>query len=198
MQRSPNKTAPSKFPPNPLQWGAERNGLALRSHFDKPLHLPLQPFEIAKNIDGVTLLSQEQFESVIGEECAARLFGVHRRSWSGFVVPVEGWNVVVINSTHPVTRQHATLMEELFHIRLRHVPTKISLCPQTKLMRREYAKDIEHDAYWSAAAALVPYFTLKEMLASGMTIEAVAEFFGVSVDLVRFRMNVTKLARKRR
>jgi len=121
-----------------------------------------------------------------------------RNQWSGFVVPVDGLHLIVINHTHAVTRQHATLTEELFHIILRHQPTKIRICPITGLLRREYSPAIEREAFCSAAAALVPYGPLKEVLASGGTIESIAEAFGVSVQLVAFRMKVTKLWRRTR
>ena len=181
-----------------MQWTPERNGHDLRARFGKPGHVPLEPFEIAGRFDDVELLNQSSFEQIVGASCARELFGRSRDKWSGFVVPVEGLHLIVINSTHPLTRQHATLMEELFHITLRHQPSQIYLCPISGLLRREYTPEIEKDAYWSAAAALVPYAALKQFVQSGGTMEAIAETFDVSVDLVEFRMKVTKLWRRRR
>jgi hypothetical protein len=56
--------------------------------------------------------------------------------------------------------------------------------------------EIEHDAYWWAAAALVPYGVLKHIFCAGGTIESIAEFFDVSVPLVEFRLKVTRLLRR--
>jgi Zn-dependent peptidase ImmA (M78 family) len=95
-----------------------------------------------------------------------------------------------------MSRQHATLTEELFHIRLGHTPCRLSPCPVSGLIRREFTRKVETEAYHSAAAALVPYCTLKEMLTSGETVKSIAKFFHVSVELVQFRMNVTRLARR--
>jgi Zn-dependent peptidase ImmA (M78 family) len=198
MQRSRNKPGQSKFPPNPTQWNAERNGHSIRSQFGKALHLPLEPFDVASRMPGVKLLTREEFEGVVGKVCTAALFGPHRDAWSGFVVPVDGLHLIVLNSTHAPSRQHATLTEELFHIRLRHKPCRLSPCPVSGMMRREFTREIEEEAYHSAAAALVPYFTLKELVKSGETIESIAEFFHVSVKLVPFRINVTRLVRRSR
>jgi hypothetical protein len=196
MQPSRNKAGKIEFPPNPTQWDAERNGHSLRAHFGKALHLPLEPFDVANRTPNVRLLVREEVEPIVGSECATSLFGVHRRSWSGFVVPVNGSHFIVLNSTHAMSRQHATLTEELFHIRLGHTPCRLSPCPVSGLIRREFTRKVETEAYHSAAAALVPYCTLKEMLTSGETVKSIAKFFHVSVELVQFRMNVTRLARR--
>ena len=193
-----NNGETSNFPPNPNQWNAERNGLALRSRFSRPAPLPLEPFEIARQFDGVELVAKARLADLLGASCTGELFGRSRDKWSGFVVPVDGLNLIVINYTHPITRQHATLAEELFHIILGHQPSKIYLCPATGLLRREYTPDLEHEAYWSAAAALLPYAALRELVRSGGTLESIADSFGVSVPLVQFRMKVTKLWRATR
>ena len=197
MPLSRNNLGQSKFPPNPKQWDAERNGLALRAQFGRPLHAPLGPFEVARAHDGIRLLDRPEFEELVGARCACTLFGEYRDAWSGFVVPVDGTNVIVVNATHPPTRQNATLTEELFHIRLEHAPCTLSRCPITGLMNREYTRSVEHDAYWSAGAALVPYVTLRELVRSGTNAERIAELFDVSVPLVHMRMKLTKLWRSR-
>jgi Zn-dependent peptidase ImmA (M78 family) len=197
MQHIPANHDGPKFPPNPNHWRPERNGHSLRRDFDRPPDLQLDPFEIARRTPGVELLDRPKIEQIIGAVCASELYGRSQRKWSGFVVPVLGRHLVVINDTHAPTRQVATLTEELFHIRLGHQPSRIYCCPITRLLRREYSREVEHDAYWSAAAALVPYGVLREMIRSGATIESIAEHFCVSVALVQFRLNVTRLARHR-
>jgi hypothetical protein len=198
MRPTPNNLGQNKFPPNPKQWAAERNGHKLRARFGKSLHVPLEPFEIAHQFDGVELLERAGVESIVGSECADRIYGRHRNVWSGFAIPVAGKHLVVVNSTHSRTRQQATLMEELFHITLGHVPMRIMPCPVTGILKREFSPEIEEDARFSAAAALVPYGPLKGMFTSGGTAESIAEWFGVSVQLVQFRLQVTRIVRRRK
>lgn len=198
MQRSRNKTGPSKFPPNPKQWDAERNGLKIRSDFSRAAHVPLEPFDIAVCTKNVRLLGRDEFAQIVGGNNARILFELHPNKWSGFTVPVNGLNLIVLNSTHASTRQHATLMEELFHIRLGHKPCRVFQCPETGIMRREFDSKIEVEARHSAFASLVPFAALRDMLHSGGTIESIAEHFCVSIDVVNFRLNVTKLRRNGR
>ena len=196
MQPFPSKS-PSKFPPNPAQWQPERNGHSLRVRFGRSVHVRLDPFEIAGRFAEVELLPREKVIATVGAECAAELFGRSKDCWSGLGIPLAGRTLIVLNHTHPVTRQTATLTEELFHIILGHKPSKISVCPISGKMQREHMKGVEDEAYCSAAAALVPYAALKFKIECGDTIEAIAEFFGVSISLVQFRMKTTKLWRRR-
>jgi len=194
---TPRAKKQSDFPPNPAQWQPERNGLKFRHRFAVPPDVPLQPFEIGKRFPDATLLRRDDLERLVAPEDLAEAFGPARFRWSAVTVPIPGvGNVIILNDTHATTRQNATLMEEFFHIVLRHKPSKIKPCPHTGLMRREFDSSMEEEAYWSAAAALVPYGALRCMVEQGHTISGIATYFEVSVDLVEFRLKVTKLWRK--
>jgi Zn-dependent peptidase ImmA (M78 family) len=71
-------------------------------------------------------------------------------------------------------------------------------CALTGLIRREYDRDTEQAAYWSAAAALVPYGALRAMVHGGRETAVIAQHFEVSDALVAFRLKVTKLWKRRR
>ena len=60
-------------------------------------------------------------------------------------------------------------------------------------MSRDYRKTDEEEAYGVGAAGLVPYVTLKSLLAKGKTSTQIAARYGVSRDLVEYRMKVTRL-----
>lgn len=156
----------------------------------------LQPFEVGRQLDEVTLLRRADLVGMVAAEDLAEAFGPARWRWSAVTVPLPGNQfVIIINDTHAITRQHATLMEELFHIVLRHKPSTIRPCPITGLIKREYNKAVENEAYWSAAAALVPYPALRHMVEAGHSTEQIADHFRVSVALVGFRLKITKLWR---
>jgi Zn-dependent peptidase ImmA (M78 family) len=184
-----------EFPPNPTQWDAERAGLTLRRKFDVPSDAPLRPFSL--QFDGVYVLStRKQVEEFVDASLCRKLFGAHRRSWSGMTIPVDDEFVIMVNETHPQTRKNATLMEEHFHVLLGHKPCRIFICPTTGLMRREYDKQTENEAYFASAASLVPYCALKEMVHGGGHVTEIAEHFEVSRDLVSFRLKTCKLYRR--
>jgi hypothetical protein len=62
-------------------------------------------------------------------------------------------------------------------------------------MNRDYRKADEEEAYAVGAAALVPYAMLKRMLLQGRTSKDIGLHFGVSHELVEYRMKVTHLWR---
>ena len=187
----------SEYPPNPAQWPPERHGLRFRQRFSIPADEPLHPYEIGRRFADVKLLRREDLEEMVAPEDLAEAFGPASRRWSAVTVPIPGNGfVIIMNDTHAATRQNATLMEEFFHIVLNHKPTRIRPCPTTGLMKREFNKAVEDEAYWSAAAALVPYAALRHLVDEGHSIHEIASHFEVSEDLVEFRLKVTKLWRR--
>lgn len=190
-----NTRGSSSFPPNPSQWSAERNGLTFRERFRVLGTAPLRPFQLS--LPNVTLLAAAaDLRQYVDDDLLLKLFGEHRRKWSGMTIPCDDHFIVIMNETHARTRQNATLMEEYFHIILRHKPLRIGQCPVTGLIRREYEKAFEVEAYHSAAAALVPYAAMRRMIQDGATGRDIACNFEVSEDLVAFRLKTCKLYRR--
>jgi hypothetical protein len=187
----------SDFPPNPAQWPFERNGRKFRQRFSIPFDQPLRPFEIGGRFSDVTLLSRDDLAAMVEAEDLAEAFGPARHRWSAVTIPIPGNGfVIIMNDTHARTRQNATLMEEYFHIVLGHKPSRIKQCPLTGLMKREFNKKMENEAYWSAAAALVPFTALRDMVDAGLSVGQIAGHFEVSDALVEFRLKVTKQWRR--
>lgn len=185
----------SPFPPNPSQWPAERNGMAFRTRFGRKSGEPLRPFDIS--LPGVTLLATlDDLREFVDEEVLANFFGEHRQKWSGMTIPIDDEFVIIMNHTHAKTRQSATLMEEYFHILLEHKPSRVGHCPVTGLVKREFDRKLETEAYHSAAAALVPFAALRELVRGGSSGREIAAFYEVSEELVAFRLKTCKLYRR--
>lgn len=124
------------------------------------------------------------------------LRGPGASNWSGLALPLSNnRTLVVYNDAHPVTRIRATLMEEFFHLRLRHPLTVVRVYDEDGKSRTHDAQ-IEAMAYGSGAAALVPFQALSKLINDGARIGRVADHFQVSNDLVIFRTKVTKLYRR--
>lgn len=94
-------------------------------------------------------------EDLVSPELANRAY---QANWDGFAFqfPQEATLMVVLNSIRPATRQSATLMEELSHGLLRHVPSRLQVDPQIGLPRRDYNKEQEQEAYNLGATILLP------------------------------------------
>lgn len=184
-----------RFPPNPSQWDAERNGMRFRSRFGLGPDTPLRPFD--RKLPSVSLISSRtQLVELVDEDLLDKLLGSARQNWSGMTIPCDDEYIIVMNPTHPRTRQNATLTEEYFHILLKHKPTRVGICPATGVIRREFDPVIETEAYHSAAAALLPYSALKCMVSDRMAIRQIADHFEISTELVSFRLKICKLYRR--
>lgn len=186
------------YPPNPKQWPIERNGITFRSHHGISPSDPLKPLELVLRLPGVRLLRRADLIESFTADAIQTLYEARKDVWSAFTLNLNGsGHLIVFNDTHPVTRQHATLMEEIFHIQLKHKPSEIDVCPVTGLMKRKYNAAVETEAYGSAAAALAPYSVLRALLEAGKEVSEIADQFEVSQDLIRFRLRVTRLVRKK-
>lgn len=185
------------YPPNPKQWNNEREALALRADLRLGLDVVLEPelaFELLPRtyVYGHGALSRAE----PGFDFVAHFRGPGQGSWSGAAFPTpDGAYCVLYNDAHPRTRIRATLMEEFFHLRLGHPATEVRFL-NGEAVRGTYHKGIEAEAFACGAAALLPYKVLKARHQAGEDESQIAAAFGVSTDLVRFRLSVTRLVRR--
>jgi len=171
-------------PPEVGRWRLyERMGLQIRSFVGISLNVKLDAFGLAKSINARVLYISDLAE--LPESSRVLLDAIE--GWSGGATQDlgDGSYVIVLNKRHSLGRQTATLMEEVCHIIFGH---KLSVIMPSQLGGRNYNFKIEEEAYTVGAAALVPYFSLKEMLGSGSSIRKISSNFGVSPSLVMYRI----------
>lgn len=183
------------LPPNPLQWECENHGLDLRRELGVSVGVRLEINSVFALIAGARVIAH-------GEVACADLFLKHFRvgngRWSGLAIRLsDGSDLVIYNDSHAETRVRATLMEEFFHLRLNHPRSVIRLLTDGS-HARSLDTEIERVAYGSGAAALVPFLGLKSLCDQRLSTREIAGNYGVSTDLVQYRMNVTRLRRKHR
>jgi IrrE N-terminal-like domain len=196
---SSSRAAKGLLPPNPKQWDNERRGLALREELRLGLDCILEP-EIAFETLPRTYVYGHGALIATGTpiDFVSHFRGAGLRSWSGAAFPTpDGAYCILYNDAHPRTRIRATLMEEFFHLRLGHPATKLRVL-NGEPSRRTFHAGIEAEAYGSGAAALVPYKTLKALHQVGEDENGIGAAFGVSAALARYRLNVTRLNRRRK
>ena len=58
---------------------------------------------------------------------------------------------------------------------------------------RNFDKNQEEVAYAVGAATLIPYFSLKQAVAAGLNSDVIARRYGVSRDLIEYRIKVCRL-----
>jgi Zn-dependent peptidase ImmA (M78 family) len=83
-------------------------------------------------------------------------------------------------------------MHELSHIILGHKPSQIVfLTPDSKIALRDYNQDLEEEAIWLSGCLLLPREALIFIRRSGLSDSKACHRYGVSSNLLTFRMNMT-------
>ena len=159
---------------------------------------PLNPFELAR-FAKLLVVPFEAIQDLLSEEMREHLLGEGSNKWSGGAsgVPLpDGRKLIILNPTHTPTRHQATLMEEICHVFLGHKPSRLAVKNYNKQgqeIARDYNESDEEAAYSIGAAALVPYSALRDFVQKGKTSREIARHFGVSRELVEYRMKVSRL-----
>jgi hypothetical protein len=161
---------------------AEQLAVEIRQDLGLDVDSPLCPWKLAEHlsIEIHTLGSIRDREpnaysylSTVGREyfSAVTLFG----GSTGNI------RVIYHNEFHALPRQRSNLAHELAHAILLHTPTEIFCCDPTA----------EEEAKWLGPALLVPRGAAVRLAINRVSPSAAAETYGVSVDLMRMRLNVT-------
>ncbi|MFQ5903595.1 MAG: helix-turn-helix domain-containing protein [Candidatus Binatia bacterium] len=167
----------------------EAFAVRLRKTINYDLDAPLDPFDL--EVTGVQVKRVDEIPNI-----PRRTMGVLMRShpmfWSAITLPLNdaesAW-LIVLNSAHTLERQRATLMEEVCHILLGHHLTMISHMEGQTF--RDYNEEQERDAYGLGAAILIPKSALLGRVERGESAEEIAEHFGISQELVEYRIKLT-------
>ena len=169
----------------------ERVGLRIREFAGLSLNDPLDPFGLAK-FAKITVIRPAELPQ-LPSNVLRELVGRSQSRWSGVTLALPGGEqLCILNPTHGPERTRATLMEEIAHVLLGHEPTRI-FTGVGGISCREYNAANEEVAYGVGAAALVPYAPLFVGLMDGATSDSIAKQYGVSPELVCYRIKITML-----
>ena len=151
---------------------------------------PLDPWRLAELLD-IPVLRLSEFQE--SEEGAYHYFrGQGRSVFSAVTVFYGTRRLIVHNDSHSPGRQASNVCHELAHGLLLHAPTPIlddKGC-------RYWSKEIEEEANWLSGVLLVPDEAAIAVVKGGIDLARAAPYYGVSVQMLTFRINVSG-ARKR-
>lgn len=148
----------------------------------------LDPWDYASDLK-VDVIGADQLD--LSAQYARQLLEVDPSSWSGLTLGHAGKTMIVLNSAQVRVRQCSTLMHELAHIRLGHVPASVQISETGMLLLSDYSDVQEEEADWLMGALLLPRPALLSLRAKGQTLEQIAELYAVSNDLCRWRLRMT-------
>jgi Zn-dependent peptidase ImmA (M78 family) len=167
---------------------AERLSAQARRELSLDSAAPLDPWHYAQYI-GVVIIDFDTLE--ISAECRERLLQTDSESWSGMTLKEGGVTAIIINPVHSCGRQCSTLMHELAHVILKHVPARVEISTTGMLLLSDYSEEAEAEADWLAGAMLLPREVLVRCRRRGDTIPEIALAFGTSDQLCEWRLRMT-------
>ena len=160
-------------------------------------------------LDPVTSLPAEQLASYLGvylwsvqdlgldPEDVTQLVDNDPASWSAITVSAASMDAIILNPNHRRGRYSSDVMHELAHLLLGHEPSTMFFAGHENLALRGFNKDAEEEANWLAGALLLPRDALVKLRGKNCPPEVVCDEFGVSKQMLEFRMRVTGVERQR-
>jgi len=125
----------------------------------------------------------------LSKSCLHYLINDGADDWSAMSVPLslaeDRWTIFR-NDRHSLERQRVTYLEECWHILLGHKLTKVAKIGTA--YGRTYESSEEHDAFYLAAASLLPEKAVLGAVERGETAGEIGEEFGISPELVEYRI----------
>ncbi|UVT17815.1 MAG: ImmA/IrrE family metallo-endopeptidase [Nitrospira sp.] len=125
-------------------------------------------------------------------------FGWHAVS---LILP-DGRALLIYNPRKSAGRRASDIAHELAHLIQEHKPSTVILSQDGSFAMRTFDQKQEDEANWLAWSLLLPREALVRTMRQGMSIETTANMYGVSTQLVNYRLSVTgvsvQLARMRR
>ncbi|NRQ30618.1 ImmA/IrrE family metallo-endopeptidase [Nonomuraea sp. NN258] len=145
----------------------------------------LDPHQLAAHL-AIPIIPLSDFEA--DAPLAHTQFGSKETfAFSAVTVFYGSQRTVVHNDFQPLGRQANNITHEASHGLLHHPPTPAI----DDRGCRNWRKDIEDEAAWLAGVLLIPEETALYIARQQWPMEQAAERFGVSVDLLRWRLNKT-------
>lgn len=157
---------------------------------------PLCPEDLAAHLNVIVWRPQEV--PGLTESSLRRLINHDSDSWSAVTIRHNDTNLTIVNSAHAPTRQRSSLSHELAHLILDHEPGRIDLSPAGHLLLNSFEREQEEEADWLSGTLLVPRAGLVIAYQAVHDLGVLANQFGVSVDMLNWRLRMTGVATQAR
>jgi Zn-dependent peptidase ImmA (M78 family) len=172
-----------------LRWGfkkeAESTAIEIRDELGLRKTDPLDPWRLAKHLE-IPIRTLSEFD--ITAPFAARFFAEEGESqFSAVTVFRDTARVIVHHDAHSRARQASDIAHELSHALLGHPPTQALDDRGCRL----WDQTVEDEANWHSGVLLVPAPAAWLVAAHGYTLKWAADHYGVSEQMMRFRLNMT-------
>ena len=154
----------------------------------------LDPFRLADHL-GVRVTTPEGIPT-LSDRARRQLVEIDPGSWSAVTIALGDAKLVILNSGHSNARQRSSLTHELAHLILNHATDQTRLSHEGLLFRGTFDREQEEEADWFSGCLLVPRDGLLGARLRTSDEHALAAQFGVSIDMIAWRLNVTGVLRQ--
>lgn len=192
----PSDTDPREMPRNArrvkeLIAFVDGHSVSLRRQAGVGQNERLDPWAVAPAF-GLVFVQPENVDGVADED-RAHVSSLTAKQWSGMGHPLpQGGLLVMLNPYQTPERANVTAMEEVAHVYLGHKPVLL-VDADGGCVQRHYDKMAEQEAYWLATATLLPSSAVGRAVWNGSSAVEIAGQFGVSTELVQFRIKTLRL-----
>jgi len=174
---------------SPLRWGFKTEANRLAREIRKELGLKpadaLDPRTLARELEiqlvALSVLKKDA-PDVVRHFCSRE-----RGAFSAMTMFYRTRRVILYNDSHSPGRQASDITHELSHALLQHPPEPAI----DHRGRRNWNQELEDEATWLAGALLIPEEAAIQIAKTGMSSEVAAVAYGVSKQMVQWRLNVT-------
>jgi hypothetical protein len=167
---------------------AERTALTVRRDLDLSPHAPISAQGLADYLD-VTLWTPRDVPD-LPAEVVTQLLEIDPYGWSAVSQQIDGRVVVIYNPRHSAGHRASNIVHELAHLLLDHEPATVILSPDGAMAMRTFNAKQEEEANWLAWCLLLPRDALLRAMSAGNNEAQIAEEYGVTETLVRFRVRI--------
>jgi Zn-dependent peptidase ImmA (M78 family) len=168
---------------------AERTSLSLRHDLEISPDAPLSPACLADYLN-VRLATPRDIPG-LSQAVLHQLLVDDPWGWSAVSVFKEDTALVIYNPRHSAGRQASDIMHELAHLILDHQPATIIISQDGGIVMRSYNQKQEDEANWLGWCLLLPREALWRCKRLRLSVDEIAERYGVTATLVSFRLRMT-------
>lgn len=169
---------------------AERISIEIRSELNLNDEARLEPLELAEHL-AIPVFNLREASKAAPRNLFSQHFATAEPDSFSAITIFRGYErIIVHNENHHPNRQASNLSHEVSHSILEHEPTPLA----TADGQRYWDAEVENEANWLGAALLVPRNGALSMAKLDWTIQEIAEHYGVSKSLCRWRISQTGIA----
>lgn len=174
----------------------ERSALATRTELSLEGHAPLGARILAHHL-GILLLTPPDLTD-LPSDILHQLSNKDPQGWSAVSFSVGDLTTIIYNHRNSPGRQSSDIMHELSHIILDHDPSQVILSVDNLIGMRSFNAKQEDEANWLGWTLLLPRPALMHCSRLSHSAQEIASAYGVSEQLVKYRIGVTGINRQSR